>query len=115
MNKQLVLLAFIGLAVADYKDKCADDDTVLECGGDGRTYLNECYREAAGVELAYGGKCTNCEYCTGVIEPVCGNDGRTYTNSCWADCNGSFVVARGNCKERCECPFYKNPVCGADG
>ena len=114
MNK-FIFIALLGLTLADYKDKCANDDLVLQCGGDGRTYKNKCYREVAGAELAYYGKCTHCEYCTGAVEYVCGNDGRSYTNSCWADCNGTFVVSKGKCKEKCECPQYVDLVCGANG
>ena len=95
MMEKLLLLTFFLFCFNAYTDRCADDDLVLLCGGNGRTYKNECYLEQAGVELAYAGKCVNCEYCTGAIELVCGNDGRTYTNSCWADCNGTFVVAKG--------------------
>ena len=97
MNRSMFLLiALVGFTSA-YTDRCIDDDLVLQCGADGRTYQNPCYRLLAGVELAYGGKCVNCEYCTGVVDTVCGNDNRTYTNSCWADCNGTFVVGKGAC------------------
>ena len=98
MIKNLALLCLLGLSLQHYKDKCIKKDYVPICGGDGRTYKNECYMKAVGVKLAYYGECVNCEKCTGVQALVCANDGKTYTNSCWADCNGAIVVSQGACQ-----------------
>ena len=102
MNKQILLFVIVGMA-CKYKDKCENDGRDFECGSDGRTYLNDCYRETAGVELAYAGRCRNCESCPGARLEVCGNDGRTYLNSCWAECNGAIVIGNGECKKECNC------------
>ena len=117
MNKLVYLMFFLNLALAQLDDfPCEDEELAYVCGADGRTYKNQCYLDLLRIELAYPGKCVNCEYCTGIQELVCGNDGKTYTNSCWADCNGAYVVRSGPCADQCNhCPAEIAPVCGKNG
>ena len=42
-------------------DECFDEDPEPVCGGDGRTYQNDCYSAVAGVNVAYSGECVKCE------------------------------------------------------
>ena len=67
MNKILFLMCFINISFSQVDDDpCEDDELAYVCGADGRTYKNKCYMEAIRVELAYPGKCANCENCTGI-------------------------------------------------
>ena len=133
----IILTFFAGSASA--QDVCYDLwDPV--CGINGITYLNECYADLAGVEVAYEGECNN--VCTMIYDPVCGIDGTTYSNECIADLAGVEVAYAGECtctenfncnmssycfKEACAddsgscvlrpefCPDIWKPVCGCDG
>lgn len=55
------------------------------CGGDGKTYTNECRATCAGVDVARDGQCPACA-CPSTYVPVCGIDGTEYWNMCIAQC-----------------------------
>ncbi|RME93099.1 MAG: hypothetical protein D6772_16245, partial [Bacteroidetes bacterium] len=88
------------------------------CGSDGRTYLNSCYAEAAGVMDYTPGTCfdnscidpheiDNNANCATVYEPVCGCNGITYTNQCTADAAGVLSTTPGPCPTtNCYDPQY---------
>jgi hypothetical protein len=71
------------------------------CGVDGKTYSNECFLEAAGVEKNYNGECSlpkDCG-CPPSDAPVCGVDGKTYSSECWATCHDVEIDYDGECEK----------------
>lgn len=77
------------------------------CGCDGRTYANECVANAAGVDVAYGGACT---------DGSCNTGGATCDATEWCDVtDGAACDAPGICRPRPDvCARYWSPVCGCD-
>lgn len=77
------------------------------CGSDGKTYLNSCYAEAAGItEYTLGvcfGECIDPSAiqpdneCDAVVEPVCGCNNVTYSNACLAEAAGVQSYFAGPC------------------
>lgn len=78
------------------------------CGSDGKTYINSCYAEAAGITEYTQGVCysdcidpsmmqpdSECE--TNAIEPVCGCNNITYSNPCLAEAAGVTTYTSGPC------------------
>ena len=67
MNKVLFLLSISNIVFSQLDTfPCTATELAYECGADGRTYKNACYRDLLKVALAYHGKCVNCENCTGI-------------------------------------------------
>ncbi|PHN07410.1 Kazal-type serine protease inhibitor domain-containing protein [Flavilitoribacter nigricans] len=78
------------------------------CGSDGKTYINSCYAEAAGITEYTQGVCysdcidpgimrpdSECE--TTTIDPVCGCNNITYSNPCLAEAAGVTSYTSGPC------------------
>ena len=78
------------------------------CGSDGKTYINSCYAEAAGITDYTQGVCfsdcidpslmgpdSDCEETT--IDPVCGCNNITYSNPCLAEAAGVTTYTAGPC------------------
>ncbi len=93
------------------------------CGRNGRTYFNNCFRRCDQVKLDHHGRCTKCK-CPNIVSPVCAEDGNTYVNSCEANCKKVLVVKDGMCdkistatgeKMKCKCQNVYDPVCGENG
>lgn len=102
------------------------------CGADGKTYLNKCSAECAGVAPLYKGKCKTqkifCEQmCSKDSKPVCKGK-QIYKNFCDAFCNGCSADELSECGsskrykgpqfksvQECCCPPVYQPVCSADG
>lgn len=81
------------------------------CGCDGRTYSNDCFRLAAGVQLLHEGACGE-KQCGGFIGQEC-DEGEVCELPA-----GMCEVAdlTGRCVERPRvCPLVLQPVCGCDG
>ncbi len=91
------------------------------CGCDGKTYLNPCAAEAAGVKRFNRGPCTvktgtgvtapddECIVkpdprisinCINVFDPVCGCDGKEYPNECLARAAGVKRLVKGKCNQK---------------
>nr|CEL68170.1 TPA: Kazal-type serine protease inhibitor domain-containing protein [Neospora caninum Liverpool] len=68
------------------------------CGADGKTYVNQCFRECHDVELKHEGRCTeeDCS-CSPIFELNCGEDGKTYANHCMRECQGVSLGSLGPC------------------
>jgi hypothetical protein len=90
------LLILIALGSCDEGDACPAVGAPV-CGGDGITYGNSCYAEAAGIENYTSGECTDGVVCTANYDPVCGSDGNTYSNSCEAGKAGIENYTLGEC------------------
>jgi hypothetical protein len=93
------------------------------CGCDGKTYLNACAAEAAGVRRFKKGACENTENnpdpddcigqkstkpCNSVPENVCGCDGKTYLNACAAEAAGVKRFKKGACSNKSNYPNSTN-------
>lgn len=116
------------------------------CGCDGKTYLNPCAAERAGVRRFTKGPCENdsngsagiddcigqgsTKPCNSIAENVCGCDGKTYLNACFAEVAGVKRFKKGACRntdnnsdlidcvgQRITKPCNSIPdnVCGCDG
>jgi hypothetical protein len=112
------------------------------CGCDGKTYLNDCEAQLAGVVLASTGacpcdaarECKDDEYCESSascsgagfcalkpqaceaadVELVCGCDGDTYDNQCLAEQAGVRISARASCECADNEDCDANEFCNAD-
>lgn len=83
------------------------------CGSDGKTYLNSCFAEAAGVFNYTEGTCFgDCidpnqinpdAVCEEVYDPVCGCNGVTYPNACAAEAAGVLSYQPGPCNDQMTC------------
>ncbi|MFN7116460.1 MAG: T9SS type A sorting domain-containing protein [Saprospiraceae bacterium] len=82
------------------------------CGSDGKTYLNSCYAEKAGVSYTPGVCNPDCvdpsrmdpnAVCPEVYQPVCGCNGETYSNPCEAEAAGVKSYTSGPCKNNNQC------------
>ncbi len=82
------------------------------CGSDGKTYLNSCYAEKAGVSYTPGVCNPDCvdpnsinpnAVCPEVYQPVCGCNGETYSNPCEAEAAGVKAYTNGPCKNNDQC------------
>ena len=87
------------------------------CGSDGKTYLNSCYAEKAGVTSYTPGVCNpDCvdpalikpnTVCPALYDPVCGCNGETYANACEAERAGVVSYTAGACTgTQCYDPNY---------
>jgi len=105
------------------------------CGEDGATYGNACEMDAAVVEMAHEGECTEEDkpiICTLEYAPVCGSDGKTYGNFCGLKASDARYLFDGACEDhqdKLTCVEIKTPadplqkpctreyfpVCGTDG
>lgn len=78
------------------------------CGCDDTTYVNACRAYAAGVDIAYRGRCRQTSTCDG---ETC--SGREYCNYPDDNCGSG---QSGSCRMRPTlCPGRRSPVCGCDG
>ena len=89
------------------------------CGCDGKTYLNQCAAEAAGVRRFTKGACGNTDNnpeandcigqgstrpCNSIPDNVCGCDGKTYLNACAAERAGVKRFVKGACNNKSNYP-----------
>jgi len=82
------------------------------CGCDGRTYGNDCERQAAQVQKAHDGECRNEDFCGGIAGFPCaaGEFCEFAPGTCNVADNAGTCVPRPTI-----CPAIFDPVCGCDG
>lgn len=99
----------ITIVISD-DDQASSCPSVIDpvCGSDGKTYINSCYAEAAGITEYTQGVCfSDCidpslmqpdsECATTTIDPVCGCNNITYSNPCLAEAAGVTTYTAGPC------------------
>ncbi len=80
-------------------EEICGDDTFAVCGNDGSTYVNACWADRAGVQIAYGGACSDEEMGECILPARCSYemDGNACTLTIPTCPSGSFLRCSGSC------------------